>query len=485
MSWTAAFRELVAAHMASAPIVVDGGDRCGDVVARMVEARTTAAAVTGPDGRVCGILTERDVVRRLAFRAAADTPVADVMSRPVMTVAADDFLYHAIARMRRFNLHHFPVVDAAGRPVGMLHLDRALAAASERLLGQIDRLTQEATLHGIREVKSAQVDLAGELFADNVPAPEIQGLLTHINRDIHRRIVENHCTAMASEQWGPAPVAFSFIIMGSGGRGENFLYPDQDNGIILDDYPDDAHGTIDPWFIELGERVTRDLDAVGFPLCKGYVMATNPLWRKTATQWRAQLSGWLRRRSTVALRLADIFFDFRACYGAADLATDLRAYITEALQSSPAFLQALYLDGEEYGVALGWFGRFVTEKSDPEHLGEVNLKHAGTLPLVQATRLLALRAGVPEVSTTRRLELLHEAGVIDSDSHDQLGAAFGHITRLLLRRQIEDFEAGKPTSNYIHPDALRARERDLLVDSFRAIEALRERLKSDFTGDVF
>ncbi len=485
MPRTAVFRETVSGHMAPAPIVVTGADSCGDVVARMVAAQATAAVVTGPDGRIAGILTERDVVRRLAFRAAAETPVADVMSRPVMTVSADDFLYHAIARMRRFRWHHFPVVGSAGMPVGMLHLDDALAAASDRLLGQIDRLTQEGTLHGIREVKSAQVDLADELFADNVPVPEIQGLLTHINRDIHRRIVENHSAEMAAESWGPAPVAFSFIIMGSGGRGESFLYPDQDNGLILDDYPDAAHSEIDPWFVELADRVTRDLDAVGFPLCKGYVMATNPLWRKTATQWRAQLSGWLRRCSTVALRLADIFFDFRACHGAPDLAADLRAYVTDALKTSPAFLKALYLDGEEYGVALGWFGRFVTEKTDPEHLGKVNLKHTGTLPLVQATRLLALRTGIPDLSTTMRLQHLHAAGVIDADVHDHLTAAFGHITGLLLRQQIADFKAGRLTSNYVHPDTLRERERDVLVDSFRAIEALRERLKSDFTGDVF
>jgi signal-transduction protein with cAMP-binding, CBS, and nucleotidyltransferase domain len=155
------------------------------------------------------------------------------------------------------------------------------------------------------------------------------------------------------------------------------------------------------------------------------------------------------------------------------------------LKSSPAFLKALYLDGEEYGVALGWFGRFITEKSNPDHLGKINLKHTGTLPLVQATRLLALRAGVPAVSTTQRLEELSKAGVIDSDAYDRLTAAFGHITRLLLRQQIADFKAGNPTSNYVHPNTLRERERDMLVDSFRAIEALRERLKSDFTGDVF
>lgn len=485
MPRTAVFRELVRHHMATAPIVVARGDRCDDVVARMVAASTTAAVVTGPEGRIQGILTERDVVRRLAFRAAGDTPVVGVMSQPVMTVSEDDYLYHAIARMRRFGLRHLPVADPAGKPVGMLHLDRALAAASDGLMGQIDRLTQEDTLHGIREVKSAQVDLARELFADNVPAPAIQGLLTHVNRDIHRRLVERHCREMAAEKLGPAPVAFTFIIMGSGGRGENFLYPDQDNGLILDDYPDEEHTRIDAWFTELSVRVTRDLDAVGFPYCKGYVMATNPVWRKSATQWREQVAGWLRRRNTVALRSSDIFFDFRACCGAPDLAAGLRRFVTDTLGASPAFLAALYADGEEYGVALGWFGRFVTEEIDPAHLGEVNLKHTGTLPLVHATRLLALREGIADVSTTMRLERLHDAGVIDADVHDYLSAAFHHITLLLLRQQIVDFQAGRTVSNYVHPKSLSERERDQLVDAFKAIDRLRDRLRGDFTGNVF
>ena len=55
--------------------------------------------------------------------------------------------------------------------------------------------------------------------------------------------------------------------------------------------------------------MTRDLDKVGIPLCKGNVMATNPVWRKSATQWRDQISQWCRRQSFVALRFSDILVD--------------------------------------------------------------------------------------------------------------------------------------------------------------------------------
>ena len=484
MSRTAIFRQLVSDHMHAAPLVVDAATASREVVARMAESGVTAAVVTGGDGRIRGIITEQDVTRRLAFRATPETPAGDVMTGPVMTIAADDFLYHAIARMRRFRLRHMPVVDEAGAVAGMLNLDAALAVAAGDQIGQIDSLTQEGTLDGLREVKAAEVALAEELFADDVPAPEIQSVLTHVNRDIHRRILDANLAAMKEEGMGDPPVEFAFIIMGSGGRGESYVYPDQDNGLILDDYPDDEHDRVDGWFTELADRLATDLDTVGFPRCKGHVMAINPVWRKSISQWRAQIAGWCRRRSTVALRLADIFFDFRPICGARDLAGNLRDYVTELMPANPVMLQELQYDDEDAGVGLGWFNRFITEKHDEDHLGKLNLKTTGTLPLVQATRLLALREGIPATSTLARLEALYGNGTIDGDLYDYLQGAFRHIATLLLRQQIADFNAGNEVSNYVHPKGLSKRERDMLVDSLQAIRRLRQQVRAEFTGEI-
>ncbi len=247
------------------------------------------------------------------------------MTRPVVTVAADDFLYRAVARMRRLGLRHMPVVDAAGRPVGMLDLHEALAAASATMVAQIDRLTQESSIEGLAHTKQAQAELASDLLADNLPAPDIQALITDINQDLHRRVLEAVLATMAGEGWGAPPVAVTLLIMGSGGRGENFLFPDQDNGFILADYPDAEHKRVDAFFTALAERFTHDLDKVGFPLCKGNVMASNPLWRKTETQWRHQFELWAERRSPVAILFADIFLDFRAIAGPLEPAATLRA----------------------------------------------------------------------------------------------------------------------------------------------------------------
>jgi len=467
------------------PVAVADDTHVAELLGRMAAAKATSALVVDGNGRLFGIVTEQDITRRIALRCTGTESVRSVMTSPVETVAADDYLYAAIARMRRFGWRHMPVIEAEGKPVGTIVLDDALAIAAEQTVRQIDRIAHEGNLDGLREIKAAQVDVAADLFADNVPAPEIQALLTDINRDLHRRVVEASVAAMREEGFGDPPVPFAVIVMGSGGRGENYLFPDQDNGFILDDYPDSEHNRIDGYFIELAERMTRDLDIVGLPLCNGYVMATNPLWRKTRSQWREQLQLWGRRRSTIAIQLSDIFFDFVGAYGRADFAHELRRRAVALIGGNPAYLAEMAHEVHEQGVALGCFGRFLTETEKPEHKGEINLKHTGTMPLVGNIRLLALRHGVPATSTLERITALHRAGVLSGDEEDYLSGAYRHISYVLLREQIADFQAGRTVGNYVHPDSLSKREKDILVDSLRAIDALRKRLHAEFTGDVF
>ncbi len=483
-SRTAIFSKLVRDFMRPVPLAVPPDARLGDCIERMIGGDASSASVVGPAGQPLGIVTEQDITRRAAFRRQPAEAIATVMTSPVMTIQADDYLYYAVARMRRAGLRHMPVVDADGSLAGMLDLHDALAAVSETLMGQIDALTQETSIDGLKTIKRAQAELAQQLLDDDLPATDIQALLTHINNDIYRRVVDLDLKAMADEGLGAPPVAFSVIVMGSGGRGENFLFPDQDNGMILADYPDDRHSEIDGWFIALAERITRDLDAVGLPMCKGYVMATNPLWRKTLPQWKEQVRLWSHKRNTTMIRLCDIFFDFRCAWGDRAMADELRRFVTDTVKGNHAFLREMHADDVDHGVALGWFGRFITEKEKEEFKGQMNLKHTGTLPLVEAMRLWALREGIAEVSTLGRMAALKAKGILSNDEDDYLSGAYRHISHLLLRQQLRDYAAGRPVANYVPPESLTERERDILVEAFKAIRAMRNRLQTDLTGEL-
>jgi CBS domain-containing protein len=483
-SQTDVFRHLVRDHMQAPPVVVGAGTAVERVVAGMAERSTSAAVVVDGGGRIQGILTEQDVVRRIACRHIGERPVETCMTQPVLTVRASDYLYTAIGFMRRHRLRHMPVVDAEGALVGMLYLHDALALAAGARVDDIDRLTHETSLEGLLQIKAAQVQLAADLFADNVPAPEIQSLISDINNDIHRRVVALSLRAMAEDGWGEPPVGLDVIVMGSGGRGESFLFPDQDNGFILEDYPDDRHTSIDAFFIELALRTVGALDRVGFPLCRGAVMATNPLWRKTLSQWRAQLRFWMRRQSDVMLQLCDIFFDFGSVYGEPRLADELRLHVTRLARANPGFLRAMYGVQAEHRAGIGMFNRLLTEREDPEHKGELNVKYSGTLPLAEAVRLLALRSGIAATSTLARIGALAEAGLLGADRADHLAGAYGLVTSIQLRQQIADFRAGRRPSNFVDPAVLSRRETALLKDSLKAINDFRGQVRSDLTGEL-
>ncbi len=478
------FVERVSAHITRPVLSVRPGTTCAETIHEMTRSRTSHALIVGGDGGILGIVTEQDVVRRMTFQLDGRAPVTEAMSAPVNVIREHEFLYLAIGKMRRLGLKHLPVLDASGAPVGMIELAQALSTAASQTVDQIDRLTHEESLEGMRQTKAAQALLARELLEDAVPAPEILALISEINADLHRRVVELLLKQGLDQGLGNPPAPFELIVMGSGGRWESSLHPDQDNGFIIDDYPDSDHTRIDSWFIELSERLVAAMETVGFPRCKGHVMATNPIWRKRIGEWCNQVSSWLGKSSGLVLRLCDIFFDFRCVYGEGRMSVRLRDHITR-LAPNQFFLREMYKLDEIHGPALGLFGRLKTDALKGPGQGKVNLKLAGTLPLVGAVRILSLKTRVSELSTLDRISALKQRGVLDSDEADYLSGGFKHITRLILRQQLSDFEADRSVGNHVPLKAMTRRDRDMLVDTFQAVRRIRSRIRSELGVEMF
>ncbi len=485
VSHVSVFTRTVGRYMEASPPVLSADATCAAAVELLRAPEVSGVLISDERRRPLGIVTERDVAHRIAYRLEPDTPVTEAMSAPVVSISRSDYLFQAIALMRRMGLRHLPVVDDHGVLSGMLHLHSALGESIPLLLEMIELLTPDDLRTGIDHMKRAQVKIALGLLHDGVPVPEIQALLTHFNNDIYRRVVRQTVATLRDEGLGDPPIGFDVIVMGSGGRGESYLFPDQDNGFVLDDYPDSEHNEIDPYFVALAERMTAALHEVGITLCKGFVMASNPLWRKSLSQWRDQLAYWLRKPSDATLRLSDIFFDFAPVYGKGENAHALREHVTQTMPGRHLFLSRMQHVQRDHGVALGLFKRLTVDDSEGPHKGKINLKYHGLLPLVENIRLLALREGVAATSTLQRIADLHARGVLSNDEQDYLNAAFEHITRLVLRQQLQDFEAGLPVGPYVPPDTLSGRERELLVKSLTAIDDLRGRLRGEFSADIF
>ena len=62
-------------------------------------------------------------------------------------------------------------------------------------------------------------------------------LVNALNDDITRAVLGQSLATMEAAGWGEPPVPFAVLVMGSAGRAESLLHPDQDNGFILADHP--------------------------------------------------------------------------------------------------------------------------------------------------------------------------------------------------------------------------------------------------------
>jgi CBS domain-containing protein len=96
-------------------------DPIDQVVQCMIQQRTGCVLVTGDDGRLAGIFTERDFVNRVVARSLdVAQPVQNVMTPQPRTIARNATVLQAVELMGTDGYRHLPVMGEDGKPVGVL-----------------------------------------------------------------------------------------------------------------------------------------------------------------------------------------------------------------------------------------------------------------------------------------------------------------------------------------------------------------------------
>jgi len=110
-------------------------------IARKMRVDDIGAVPVGEDGRLIGMVTDRDIAIRGAAKSGdcAKLTAADVMTKPIVCCRSEDELAHAVRVMERRKIRRLPVVDAKRQMVGMLSLGDVSRKAPKALAGEVIR----------------------------------------------------------------------------------------------------------------------------------------------------------------------------------------------------------------------------------------------------------------------------------------------------------------------------------------------------------
>jgi CBS domain-containing protein len=116
---------------------IDPNANVAAAVKLLTSHRIGAVVVTGPDQRVIGIVSERDLVRALGSHgpAALDLPLTEVMTRRVETCVSSDTISSIMERMTAGKFRHVPVVEQ-GRLAGIISIGDVVKYRLEEVEGE-------------------------------------------------------------------------------------------------------------------------------------------------------------------------------------------------------------------------------------------------------------------------------------------------------------------------------------------------------------
>lgn len=143
---------LVKSLLTRSLITADPSETVAQAVRRMAEQRVGALVVVD-GGELVGILSERDVLKRViaAGKDAEATSVSEVATPEPKRVVEDAHVKECAELIRRHGFRHLPVVNAAGKPIGIISSRDFLQYVVDELENLIERAASQERLEQLTD----------------------------------------------------------------------------------------------------------------------------------------------------------------------------------------------------------------------------------------------------------------------------------------------------------------------------------------------
>jgi CBS domain-containing protein len=441
--------------------------------------KSGAVFVVDAEGRAIGAVTDRDFAKKVvASGVASDLPVTKIMTAPVIAVESSARIFEALLVMLGRNIHHILVTEE-GKPKSVLTSHDFMLLQGKSPLSLARHIEQQQSIEDLAVAQKRIGDLLPLLMREGARASHITRVVAELNDRVMTKILD-----LGEEKLGPPPVPYCWVVLGSEGRREQTFKTDQDNALIYADPEEADRARAGEYFEKLAVYAQEALEKCGYSACAGGWMASNPRWRMPLAAWQAMFREWIGEAAYHSVEDALILLDMRPVAGDFSLYEALAAGIAEQLKTASFFKSILACISVGRKPPLGFFRSFVLDRSG-EHKEELSIKDTGTGPIVEASRLFAVDAGISHTNTVDRLSALRAAEYMDPKVLTDLQEAFEFLTLIRLENQLQQAREGKPLSNYISPRKLTNLQKGLLREAFQTVARMQSVIDDRFRTAVW
>lgn len=428
-----------------------------------------------------GIVTDKDIRNTIAVGTyPIDVAVDKIMTSPVICYPKGLTIAQAQVAMIKHKISHL-CLTKDGTPntkaIGIVSEHDIIVSQGNNpaaLIKAIKRANKSKTLRAIRE---RVMHLLSGYIRQNIPMTHVSKIIFELNDATIKRVIERSLAKMEKEP----PVKFAWMSLGSQGRKEQLLHTDQDNAIIFEDVPNSELEHTKSYFLELAKLVNKGLYAIGFDYCPADMMARNPSWCLSLSEWKNQFESWMINPENEDILLCSIFFDYDISYGDVHLTNQLADHIFDLSENNQLFLAAMASVSLRSPSPLGFFRQFLIERNG-EHKDFFDLKKRALMPITDAGRVLILQHKIKNINNTaERFEKL--ASIEPQNSELYLSCSY--TAKALLKFRTKQGLMHNDTGRFIALNTLTKEERIKLKRCFKTISEIQELIKLRFKVSSF
>jgi PAS domain S-box-containing protein len=449
-----------------------------EAVNLMVRKKSQAILINIDHGIPVGIITNDDLVERIISKNLdLELPIAKVMSSPLISISENALLYEALLLMKEKDVNCICIEESEGDISEIVTIKDIAYAKYQTHSLLIQRIKASDSIDELKDMYDSTPVFLRMLIESGAKTDVITRINSSFTDEISLKILD-----MVMKDFEEPPVNFAFITLGSVGRGEQTFLTDQDNAIIYDDVEAEKEEQVKAYFVKVGKALNKGLNDVGYNYCKGEVMAGNPKWCMSASDWKKQFRSWIIHSNPQDLIDVNIFFDIKNSSRNVELTKNLQDYIFEIVKEQRLFFYHLADNVISVKPPLTFFGNFIVE-STKENKSVFDIKKVIML-ITGIARLYALNNDIRETNTLRRLKKLFLSGVLTEKQYNMLSRNFSYLMLMRMNSQLDAIGKNQEPNNFINPKNLTDIERTTLKKIFSQLSEFQNKISLDFKGSM-